>query len=45
MMNVILKGLKPKLKTGKLTQQLLGELNDERIDRFNQLRKSLTHLT
>ena len=45
MMNEILKGLKPKLKMGNLTQQLLGELNDERIDRFNQLRKSLTHLT
>ena len=44
-MNEILKGLKPKLKMGNLTQQLLGELNDEKKHRFNQLRKSLIRLT
>ena len=41
MMKEILKGLKPQLKMGKLTKQLLGELNDEKKHRFNQLRKSL----
>ena len=45
MMKEILKGLKPQLKMGKLTQQLLGELNDEKKHRFNQLRKSLIRLT
>jgi hypothetical protein len=45
MMKEILKGLKPQLKMGKLTKQFLGELNDEKIDRFNQLRKSLIKLT
>ena len=45
MMKEILKGLKPQLKMGKLTKQLLGELNDERKQRFNQLRKSLIRLT
>ena len=45
MMKEILKGLKPQLKMGKLTKQLLGELNDEKKHRFNQLRKSLIRLT
>ena len=45
MMKEILKGLKPQLKMGKLTKQLLGELNDEKKQRFNQLRKSLIRLT
>ena len=45
MMKEILKGLKPQLKMGKLTKQLLGELNDERKQRFNELRKSLIRLT
>jgi len=45
MMKEILKGLKYQLKTGKLTKQFLGELNDEKRDRFNQLRKSLIKLT
>ena len=45
MMKEILKGLKPQLKIGKLTKQLLGELNDERKQRFNQLSKSLIRLT
>jgi len=45
MMKEILKGLKPQLKMGKLSKQFLGELNDERNDRFNQLRKSLIKLT
>ena len=45
MMKEILKGLKPQLKMGKLTKQLLGELNDEEKHRFNQLRKSLIRLT
>ena len=45
MVKEILKGLKPQLKMGKLTQQFLSELNDERNNRFNQLRKSLTNLT
>ena len=45
MMKEILKGLKPQLKMGKLTQQLLGELIDEKKHRFNQLRKSLIRLT
>ena len=37
MMKEILKGLKPQLQMGKLTKQLLGELNDEKKHRFNQL--------
>ena len=45
MMKEILKGLKPQLKMGKLTKQLLGELNDEKKHRFKQLRKSLIRLT
>ena len=45
MMKEILKGLKPQLKMGKLTKQFLGELNDEKKRRFNQLRKSLIRLT
>ena len=45
MMKETLKGLKPQLKMGKLTKQLLGELNDEKKQRFNQLRKSLIRLT
>ena len=45
MMKEILKGLKPQLKMGKLTKQLLGELNDEKKHRFNQLSKSLIRLT
>ena len=45
MMKEILKGLKPQLKMGKLTKQFLGELNDEKKHRFNQLRKSLIKLT
>ena len=45
MMKEILKGLKPQLKMGKLTKQFLGELNDEKKQRFNQLRKSLIRLT
>ena len=45
MMKEILKGLKPQLKMGKLTKQLLCELNDEKKHRFNQLRKSLIRLT
>ena len=45
MMKEILKGLKPQLKMGKLTKQFLGELNDEKKHRFNQLRKSLIRLT
>jgi hypothetical protein len=45
MLNEILRGLKPQLKMGKLTKQLLGELNDEKKHRFNQLRKSLIKLT
>ena len=45
MMKEILKGLKPQLKMGKLTKQLLCELNDEKKHRFNQLRKSLIKLT
>ena len=45
MMKEILKGLKPQLKMGELTKQLLGELNDEKKHRFNQLRKSLIRLT
>ena len=44
-LNEILKGLKPQLQMGKLTKQLLGELNDERKHRFKQLRKSLIRLT
>ena len=45
MMKEILKGLKPQLKMGKLTKQFIGELNDEKKHRFNQLRKSLIRLT
>ena len=45
MMKEILKGLKPQLKMGKLTKQLLGELNDEKKHRFDQLKKSLLRLT
>ena len=45
MMKEILKGLKPQLKMGKLTKQLLGELNDEKKHRFDQLKKSLIRLT
>ena len=45
MMKEILKGLKPQLKMGKLTKQFLGELNDEKKHRFEQLRKSLNRLT
>ena len=45
MMKEILKGLKPQLKMGKSTLQLLSELNDERKHRFMLLRKSLIRLT